>query len=340
MLTKNSLEKYAPINTVCMLILAATSLTAFLVYTKTVLMPFVLAVFIYMVANTSAGFMKQKWQVPYILGLVTCALVFLGLATLAVFFVSSSIETFVNGADIYTEKLNDTLEWALQTAQKYSIKLNAQFIVDTLNKIPVFNMVKSVGGGVVSFLTNLTLISLFVIFIFMGKASSAVDKPTLVGTIQKQISFYLIIKLFVSMLAACFTWLVLLGVRSELAGMLAILTFILNFIPNLGPFISTMLPMPVLFLQYGLDWHIALALCLLTAIHFVIGNILETKWLGKGMDLDPVVVIACLIYWALVWGIMGALLAVPLTAIAKMVFERYETTKPLANLLAGRVSLK
>lgn len=37
---------------------------------------------------------------------------------------------------------------------------------------------------------------------------------------------------------------------------------------------------------------------------------------------------------------MGALLAVPLTAIAKMVFERYETTKPLANLLAGRVSLK
>ena len=58
------------------------------------------------------------------------------------------------------------------------------------------------------------------------------------------------------------------------------------------------------------------------------------------MDLDPVVVIACLIYWALVWGIMGALLAGPLTAIAKMVFERYETTKPLANLLAGRLSLK
>ena len=78
------------------------------------------------------------------------------------------------------------------------------------------------------------------------------------------------------------------------------------------------------------------ALILLTAIHFVIGNILETKWLGKGMDLNPVVVIACLIFWALVWGVMGALLAVPLTSIAKIIFERYEPTRPLASILAGR----
>ncbi len=337
----NPWAKYAPINNICLMMLAATALTAFLVYTKTVLMPFVIAFFIYMVANTLASWMKQKWKVPYALGLIACALTFLGLAALAVLFVSNSIETFVNGADIYSEKLNDTLEWALLTAQKYSVNLNAQFIADTLNKIPIFNMVKSVGGGLVSFLTNTMLISLFVIFIFMGKASSAVNqKPTLVNTIQKQISFYLIVKIFVSLLAALFTWIVLLLVGSELAGMLAILTFVLNFIPNIGPFISTLLPMPVLFLQYGFDWHIILALCLLTSIHFIIGNILETKWLGKGMDLAPVVVIACLIFWALVWGIMGALLAVPMTAIAKMAFERHETTKPLADLLSGRISIK
>ena len=118
--------------------------------------------------------------------------------------------------------------------------------------------------------------------------------------------------------------------------MLAFITFALNFIPNIGPFIATILPMPVLFLQYGFDWHIILALILLSTVHFVIGNILETKWLGKGMDLNPVVVIACLIFWALVWGVMGALLAVPLTSIAKMILERYEPTRPLASILAGR----
>jgi AI-2 transport protein TqsA len=58
------------------------------------------------------------------------------------------------------------------------------------------------------------------------------------------------------------------------------------------------------------------------------------------MDLDPIVVVACLIFWALVWGVMGALLAVPLTAIVKMLLERSETTKPLANLLGGRYFFK
>lgn len=338
MFPKNSLEKLAPINTACLMILAASAATAVLVYTKTVLMPFVIALFISMVAGTLAGWLKQKWKVPYGLGLVLSFIAFLAIIALSVLFISGSIESFVNGADMYAERLNGTLDWLLLEAQKYGINMDAQFVADTAAKLPVFNMVKSVGSTLVSILTNLMLITLFVIFIFMGKASA--EKPSIVGNIQKQISFYLLIKIFVSLLAAGFTWIVLASVKTELASMLAVLTFVLNFIPNIGPFISTMLPMPVLFLQYGLDWHILLALILLTTIHFIIGNILETKWLGKGMDLDPIVVIACLIFWALVWGVMGALLAVPMTAIVKMVLERNETTKPLADFLGGKYAFK
>lgn len=338
MFPKNSLEKLAPINTACLMILAASAATAVLVYTKTVLMPFVIALFISMVAGTLAGWLKQKWKVPYGLGLVLSFIAFLAIIALSVLFISGSIESFVNGADMYAERLNGTLDWLLLEAQKYGINMDAQFVADTAAKLPVFNMVKSVGSTLVSILTNLMLITLFVIFIFMGKASA--EKPSIVGNIQKQISFYLLIKIFVSLLAAGFTWIVLASVKTELASMLAVLTFVLNFIPNIGPFISTMLPMPVLFLQYGLDWHILLALILLTTVHFIIGNILETKWLGKGMDLDPIVVIACLIFWALVWGVMGALLAVPMTAIVKMVLERNETTKPLADFLGGKYAFK
>ena len=338
MLTRNSLQRFTPINTVCLMLLAASAATWVLIYTRTMLMPFVIAFFIYMVASTLAGWMKQKWNVPYGLGLGISGTAFLAVITAAVLFISGSIETFVAGADIYSERLNDTLDWLLSHSQKYGVNLNAQFVADTVAKLPVFTMVKSVGSTVVSILTNLMLIILFVIFLFMGKASE--NKPALVSSIQKQISFYLLIKIFVSLLAAVFTWIVLASVKTELAPMLAVLTFILNFIPNIGPFISTLMPVPVLFLQYGFDWHIVLALVLLTTIHFIIGNVLETKWLGKGMDLDPIVVIACLIFWALVWGIMGALLAVPMTAIIKMVFEQYETTKPLADILGGKYSFK
>ncbi|MDO5764205.1 MAG: AI-2E family transporter [Elusimicrobiales bacterium] len=336
--TKNIHDKLAPINNICLMILAGTAATGILVYTKAMLMPFVIALFISMVAGTLAEKMKQKWKLPYVLGLVLSFAAFLAIITLSVLFISSSIESFIAGADIYSERLGDTIDWFLLSAQKYGVNMNAEFVADTVSKLPVFNVVKSLGGTLVSILTNLMLITLFLIFIFMGKAAE--DKPSLVGNIQRQISFYLIVKIFVSLLAAGFTWIVLTSVKTELASMLAVLTFVLNFIPNIGPFISTMLPMPVLFLQYGLDWHILLALILLTAIHFVIGNILETKWLGKGMDLDPIIVIASLLFWALVWGIMGALLAVPLTAIIKMALERNETTKPLADLLAGKYAFK
>lgn len=336
--TNNIHDKVAPINNICLMILAATAATIILVYTKVMLMPFVIALFISMVASTLAENLKRKWKVPYVLGLVIGFAAFLALIILSVLFISSSIESFIAGADIYSERVSDTIDWFLLSAQKYGIKMNAEFVTETVSKLPIFNVVKSLGGTLVSILTNLMLITLFLIFIFMGKAAE--DKPALVGNIQRQISFYLIVKIFVSLLAAGFTWIVLASIKTELASMLAVLTFVLNFIPNIGPFISTLLPMPVLFLQYGFDWHILLALILLTAIHFIIGNILETKWLGKGMDLDPIVVIASLLFWAIVWGIMGALLAVPLTAIIKMALERNETTKPLADLLAGKYAFK
>ncbi len=335
---KNIHEKLAPINNICLMILAGTAATGILAYTKAVLMPFVIALFISMVAGTLAEKMKQKWKLPYVLGLVLSFASFLAIITLSVLFISGSIESFIAGADIYSERVGDTIDSILLSAQKYGVSLNAQFVTETVAKLPIFNVVRSLGSMLVSILTNLMLITLFLIFIFMGKAAE--DKPSLVGNIQRQISFYLIVKIFVSLLAAGFTWIVLTSVKAELASMLAVLTFVLNFIPNIGPFISTLLPMPVLFLQYGFDWHILLALILLTTIHFIIGNILETKWLGKGMDLDPIVVIASLLFWALVWGIMGALLAVPLTAIIKMALARNETTKPLADLLAGKYAFK
>lgn len=338
MTSKSLFERLAPINNICLMILAATAATAVLVYTKSILMPFVIALFIYMVAGTLAENMKNRWHVPYVLGLVISFIFFLAMVSLAVLFISTSIESFINGADIYTERLNTTLDWVLEQASKRGLKLNVQFMLDTVDKLPIFSFVKSLGSTLMSILTNLMLITLFVIFMFMGKATD--NRPAIVGNIQKQISFYLLIKIFVSFLAAFATWVVLASLKTELAPMLAVLTFVLNFIPNIGPFVATTLPLPVLFLQHGCDWHMWLALLLLTTIHFVIGNILETKWLGKGMDLDPIIVLACLIFWSLVWGVMGALLAVPLTAIIKMILSHNDTTRPLADLLAGKYTFK
>lgn len=330
---------YAPINNACLLILAGTAMTWILVYAKTILMPFIIAVFLSLSLNTLATWMQRKWNIPHMAGVVLGVFLFLGLAVLSIVFVSNSISSFVEGANTYASKLDATIAWFLENAQKLGLKINSEFLSDSLTRLPLFNMARSMGGTLMSLVSNIMLVSLFLIFLFLGRAGQE-KKPSLTTEIEKQISYYLLVKIFVSSLAAVATWLILTITHTELAGMFAVLTFVLNFIPNIGPFIATALPMPVLFLQYGFDWHIIVAAILLIAAHFVIGNILETKWLGKGMDLDPLVVIACLIFWALVWGVIGALLAVPLTSIIKMILERSQPTKPLADLLAGRLPFK
>ncbi len=339
MFKKIEASAFAPLNSICLLILAGTALTWILVYAKTILMPFTSALFLAMVLNTIARWSRKQWKVPYWIGILLGIMIFLGAAALSIIFVSNSITSFVEGMNNYTDKLNASLAWLMEMAQKADIQINDQFVNESLSRLPLFNMMRSMGGWVVSFISNTTLVSLFLIFLFMGRTTEH-EKPTLTDIIEKQISYYLIVKLLVSLLAGLCTWIILKITGTEMAGMFAVLTLVLNFIPNIGPFIATLLPIPVLFLQHGFDWHIVTAIFLLTTAHFIIGNILETKWLGKGMDLNLLIVIASLIFWALVWGAMGALLAVPLTSIIKMILERSELTKPFAELLAGRLSFK
>lgn len=334
---KSKLEQNIPLINTCLVIIAAAALTWILIYTKSMLMPFVIALFISIVSNTVSTWLKDKWKVPKVLGLVLSATLFLFVLFLIVIFISNSIESFISGADIYSQKLKRVLEWSSEKMHKLGLSTNTDVLIEYLNRLPLFNMVRSMGSGLVSLLTSSMLVCLFVIFMLIGNSS---QKSKFTINIEKQISYYLLVKIAVSLLAAGFVWIALSIVKTELALMFAIITFMLNFIPNIGPVIATLLPAPVLFLQYGSAWQFWFALLTVSIIHFIIGNVLETRWLGKGMDLNPVVVLACLIFWALVWGPMGALLAVPLTSIIKIILEKSPSTKPFADILAGRLPFK
>ena len=82
---------------------------------------------------------------------------------------------------------------------------------------------------------------------------------------------------------------------------------------------------------------IILAIALPGAIQIIIGNVIELKIMGESLDLHPITVLLALIMWGMLWGIVGTLLATPLTAVMKIFFERMEQTAPIADLLAGRL---
>ena len=72
----------------------------------------------------------------------------------------------------------------------------------------------------------------------------------------------------------------------------------------------------------------------LTAAQFAVGSLLEPRVMGRSLNLSPVVILLALALWGSVWGIVGAILCVPLTVIMMIVFSRFESTRPAAILLS------
>ena len=133
-------------------------------------------------------------------------------------------------------------------------------------------------------------------------------------------------------------WILLASVGVEMAFMFGILTVLLNFIPNVGSLFAIILPLPILILQFGLGWQLPFVMIVSTTIQFSIGNVLEPKLMGDSLGLHPMTVLVFLLFWGMVWGIPGMFMAAPMTSILKMVLEKQEATKPLANLMSGEIT--
>jgi len=128
----------------------------------------------------------------------------------------------------------------------------------------------------------------------------------------------------------------LFGVQA--AVLFGLLTFLLNFIPNVGSFISILLPIPIIWLSPELSLPAKLLADGIPAvIQFAIGNFIQPKLMGEHMKLHPVTILISLIFWGMLWGIVGAFLAVPITSIIRIVCDRHPLTRPVANLMAGRL---
>jgi AI-2 transport protein TqsA len=93
----------------------------------------------------------------------------------------------------------------------------------------------------------------------------------------------------------------------------------------------------VALMQFHSIWPIIGVVAIPGALQIVIGNAIEPKLLGRGLELHPVTILLSLAFWGLLWGYMGMVLAVPITAIIRVILIRYETTRAMGNLLGGKL---
>ncbi len=326
------------LNTISLLVIAAVAGTAALIYTRSVMVPFVLALLISYLVTPMVDVLQLRLKVPRFLAMLAAFLVIVGGLSVLVLLLITSIGGLADNVQVYQARFVDLATWASSLLDRYDIDLGQEEVAASLGELPlqVLGWLKSTAGGVFSFLSTTFLVLIFVIYLIIGH-KPAEQRRGLWEEVDSKIRLYLATKLGTSAVTGLLVGIILWALGVDLALVFGVMAFLLNFIPSIGSVIATLLPLPIALMQFDSPWRIALVFLLPGAVQMAVGNGIEPKIMGDSLDLHPVTILLALIFWGLVWGPVGMLLAAPSTAVLKIIMERFETTRPAADLLAGRL---
>lgn len=194
-----------------------------------------------------------------------------------------------------------------------------------------------VSSAFFEFFSTSVVVLIYVFFLILGSANSNRLELSSIRAVDQQVRSYLFLKTIISIATGFVFGLALWMLGVPMALTFGLLAFLLNYIPNVGPVVASLLPIPFILLspEGSALWMVA-AISITTAIQVVSGSVIEPKLMGESSDMHPVVILLALMFWGMMWGITGMFLATPITAGIKIVLEGYSTTKPVADILAGR----
>ncbi len=330
------------IQTVCLLALCLVAIAGAMYWLRPIMIPLVLAVFLSFVLAPFVDTVVRDAGAPRPLAVaVTLFLVFL-VFWLIWALVATSMTQLSENADKYREGLI-SLPGVVTEHLPASLLGGGTDAEDKLRMVVLeFFQTVLVGStkAALDIVSKGVLVLIFVSFMLLGGATAGAGGKSIWNDAKQRIRRYAVTKMAVSAITGGLvgTVLALLGVDMALA--FGFCAFLLNFIPNVGSILATLLPLPVVMLSADLTPVVqVLAILLPGIIQISIGNIIEPKIMGDSFGLHPIAILASLVFWGMLWGIVGMFLATPITAIVKSVFERMEHTAPIADLLAGKLTI-
>jgi predicted PurR-regulated permease PerM len=310
-----------------------------------IFMPFVIAYFIYFLfapLNNALYDRKVPIAVLIIFDIIIISFIVAGISSI----LYGSVVAFSQDIEKYTTKLNEMVRSASKAIgirDSYFRSFSIQRIIARLDYKEVAGNVFTSAFGVTG---GIVLVMFFFIFIVSGHhavyiafkrrfqphsdpslfdghpvepARQNVNIESTVKEIIKQIQKYIVSKIALNLSAAILVGLTLTILGVDFPVIWGIFTFFLNFIPSIGSALSLVLPSVMALLVSNSIGYAVLTASLIAAIQTVVFNFLEPHLLGKRLDLNPIVILLSVLLWGYVWGIVGMLLAVPLTAIIKII---------------------
>ncbi len=328
------------IQTICLLILSAVALGGALYWLRPVMIPFVLAIFFALALSPLVDAQMRWLRLPRPLAVLGTLVLGLLLFSLLAVLVSASVRQLAANAAGYQAKVTQLLIALTELFPLERFGMRPEAVLAPLSEIPVGavgGLLRGTTNAILDTLSQSLLVLIFVIYLLVGGAGGSPASRTW-REIENRIQRFLVTKAVVSAATGFLVGVVLSMLGIDLALVFGLFAFLLNFIPSLGSVIATLLPLPVVIASPDVSVTVAvLAITIPGAIQLTIGNLIEPRVMGESLDLHPIVILMALIFWGMLWGIVGMLLATPITAVLKILFEKLDYTRPLATLLAGRL---
>ncbi|WP_323022471.1 AI-2E family transporter [Pararhodobacter sp.] len=222
-----------------------------------------------------------------------------------------------------------------------------QMVETSIRSIQVSTYISTLAGQASNLLSATTLVILFVGFLFAERLwfntklenllhdkAQAKRVGRIIHSIVRRVNHYLLVKTGVSLATALAVYLLMEGFRLDFAGPMAILTFVLNYIPSVGSIIATILLGLVALIQVTEPATALLVFVLAGMIQFVLGSVIDPMLMGRALRVSSFGIIISLAFWGALWGIAGMFLAVPIMVAAMIVCSHIPAARPVAVLLS------
>lgn len=308
---------------------------------QSVLALFLVSIFLAVIGTPQVLWLERK-HVPFVVSVLIVMVGMIGILLLVGVLVGTSIKRISDALPFYQTQLQQHILALKTMSAGMGISINDKALLGYVNPEAVSNRVIGLFAKVSSAFSGAVLVLLTVSFIlfeassFPFKLRAALGDPRALfpqfSKFVNDIKRYVVIQTAISLTAGTFVgiWLAVLGV--DFAVFFGLLTFLLNYVPNVGS-IFALIPMVVLtFIQFGTG-RTALAAAGYVVIVFFLGNVVQPRLMGRKLGLSTLVVYLSLIFWGSLLGLIGMVLCVPFTMALKFALESSEDTRWIAALL-------
>jgi len=321
---------------------AVVVICAGLIAAQNVVVPFLLSAFIATMAAPPVFWLEQR-RVPPVLAISGVMVAIVGaLLTVGALLIQSG-NAFTARLPFYQERVIELISRAIAWLTEYGLEINSDLALNFLNPGMALelagNLLRSLGGV----MSDSFFILLTVIFI-LGEASSFPRKlreiltepetsMPLFNQFAENVNRYIAIKTSTSLATGLLVTGSLWIIEVDFPVLWGLLAFLLNYVPNIGSIIAAVPAVLLALIQLGPGSALATTGVYL-AINIIMGNVVEPRFMGRGLGLSTLVVFLSLVVWGALLGPVGMFLSVPLTMTAKLALEANPQTNWIAVLLS------